>query len=420
MEEMRCADIHRALSSLTAGEGPVEMGHDLVLLLNREGLVSAMPSWAYEEFMAESAALGQEGAGAGKGAVDLAGYLPTRDGDHVKLLDDAYGLMERIGLRLPRAADMTLSELDADISALRGRIDSLCGRYLHFRERLVGLEWSEGSSYTNDYALFTALLEERFPGEDCPERMRAVNQHLHELKWLESERITAVATAAALPGSMESITEALSETYIHLVEKRNFAKSLFTWWDAAAVMRLGSSPEENVGRFTETLDALQPRGTHYNTTCFIAAHLCLADGSPEEIVRSYRETRQALPGGDSAKFSDTDIAALILQDCAGPVEERAGRFSEVIAAMGRQGWDSTARWYPTAAMLSLLPGTPDENVWWATRIYHVFKDKGFSWPETSKAASLLLTAYGDRVTTRVTPTVVPIARDFEPPPEPIS
>jgi len=261
-------------------------------------------------------------------------------------------------------------------------------------------------------------LEERFPGEDAPARMRAVNQHLHERKWLDSERITAVATAAALPGQMESITKALGETYIYLVEKHNFAKKYDTWWDAAAIMRLGGSPEENVGRFMEVLDALQPEGTRYNHTCFIAAHLCLADGSPEGIVRSYRETRQALPGGDSEKWSDTDIAALILMDAPGAVEERAARFSEVIAAMTRQGWDSSTIWYPAAALISLLPCTPDEGVWWTSRIYHVFKGKGFSWPETSKAASLLAAAYGDRVSTKVTPAVVPLARDFEPPPQP--
>ncbi len=468
------SDIKAALSDIEEGNGPIDVDEDIVAFLRTNEYVEALPTWAVFEFRQDKEGLpelykkleetrnlrdshyleysllqresnmldnrplvGVKAISNYRGYMDeekkkyetqrdkaasleqkianleeipdFEDFIPTHDGEHVKLLPAGNQLLTHLEARLERVGNLTLRELEQDIARTQERIDTICDRYLEYRVHLAQGNWKVKSDHTNDYAFHMALLEEKFDDVISP-RCPVVNNHLNDNGWSGRHRCYVVVTTAALDGAITRRKDELVETYLLLHREHNFGKNIYSWWESSRVMHLGGTVRSNVARFMSVLDEMTSDSNYSAKKCFIAANLSQDKGTPEELVQSHYELKAKLVTRGRRDCFDADVAALILRDAEGSFDERADRFNEAFLAMNEQNWERNTEFYPAAAVLTLLPGTFEENIEWYSYILEKTDDKGLAYPRSSRAASVLLSVYG--VETTVTPFVIPTHEDF--------
>ncbi|MBW2968131.1 hypothetical protein KY362_06615 [Candidatus Woesearchaeota archaeon] len=285
-------------------------------------------------------------------------------------------------LRLRSTGDIVLARLDAakarlgnadydsfitECAELDGAIDR---RFEKFREIYAVLieDGFDPVPQVVQAALSMSLLEGDF--NDIYERFIILNDNLYEAKWESYDRLPIVGSVIAQEGDTARLWHDLVNSYTVLVQD-GFPQDYSTMSLASSMMRLKRNHPGNFhARFNRIRTELKQRDWTADTpvSCHIAAGLARVNGGEVHITENFRQLEKMLVAEGAKDCPYSGIASLTLLPAPGEHADKARKFGVVLGAMDRGGFGKNPANYGVAASVSLLPGTPEENVMHLSRI----------------------------------------------------
>jgi hypothetical protein len=323
---------------------------------------------------------------------ELEECIRLRD-SYVALSENGNHLLPFLAAGISKAENRPYEEFEKAFLLMEAAIRSRCERFLEMYKYLRSNGFNSDSK-----VIQTALSLSGLDGtvEEVWEKAKVVNDFFYEHDWRSYDRLRIVSSVTSLPGDIHELRDKLEEIF-RVMTQGGHSKCYATWSEAAALLKIPSGDaEEKYRRYEDMREALAKRGWRKGSSasCIIAANLSQRSGEPESIAEEFRTLEKKLVERGRNDSIESGIASLILMGMKGTLDERADRFVEVFQAMKARSWGSTDD-YPAAAVLTLTPGTPEENVLRLAQTRKWLRDNGFSNDLNMRSATLVAGCFRD-------------------------
>jgi hypothetical protein len=318
---------------------------------------------------------------------EMEGYSGANEG-YLKITDLGRKKAKLLAARVERLGSSTYDAFENEITIVGKAIDERYQRFMKFYSYLVEQGFQKDNQVVQ-YALSLSCNEGTI--EELYNRSGVINTYLYNNKWQSYERLRIVSMVSAQKGDIEKLKKHLEEIFLIMINDGH-EKCYSTWAEAAGIMRIeGKSAAEKYRRFEDMRNALDARqwAKGKASTCYIAANLSQKKGDPENIAEEFRTLENKLVEKGRDDSVESGMAALVLLDGKGTLDERVDRFTLAFETMHKYGWKKERTYYAAAAIVSLMPGTVEENVLWLDEVTERLKADGYTHDITGRGLSII-------------------------------
>ncbi|MFA6097743.1 MAG: hypothetical protein WC788_09055 [Candidatus Paceibacterota bacterium] len=318
---------------------------------------------------------------------ETAGYSKT-SGGYAMLLDKGKERLKQLRVGSSRLENVLFESFEQELEKINQEIDARYKRFRSMHELLI----KEGFNNTRKVIHFAISLS-ALPDdeENIYRRAGVINDYLYNKGWTSYQRLRIASLVAVQEGDIDKLRDELGEILTLMVDDGH-SKSYSTWSEAALIMKIReNSPIEKYQRFNRMREEFFKKGWQIGSaaTCFISANMAQMEGQETEIASQVDALEKNIISKGRTDSVESGITAMILMNARGSVSERGDRFNETFETMVRKGWEEDTSNYAAAAIVSILPGTIEENILLLDEVRKRLEKDGFTSELTNRAAVIV-------------------------------
>jgi hypothetical protein len=322
------------------------------------------------------------------------GHYFMIQGEYVAPTDLGKRKSKQLFARLSILDGVELNDALSEISQVEDSINSRYERFKEFYNALVEKDFSKNSE-TVKFAIDLSGEEGDF--EEVYKKVVKIDEGLEKTfkkKWgygMDGGRLKTVSTIMNLEGDPKNSVKELSELF-KIANDQGHSNSYATLFEQAQCLEMpikGSKAKWE--RFDTLGDALNERQwtKGSSATCYVAANLARRAGDVVEIAENFRNLEKKIIEKGRSDCIESGITSLILLDSKEDDETKTDKFNQAFEKIVEYGWSNYSSYYPAAAVISLMPGTVEENVQWLDDVTEMFKKDGISNDITNMALPII-------------------------------
>jgi len=330
---------------------------------------------------------------------DLKGYvlIPEKhvvSTKYIALTELGKNRAEQIRARLTRLEGIGFEEALQEITTAENVLSAKYERFEEFYRELLNKKL-DASPELEDFAL--SLSEEKGQFKEVYQRALELDKELEkafreEFGYSREQpgRLRTLSELLRSNNSSRNSVEELAKLF-RLAMDNNHANNYGTFFEQALCLEIPlETAQKRWDRYDLMGDVLSTRGWVKNkeSSCYVAANLSQREGETVSLAGEFRSLEQALVDNGIKDCRESGYAALVLLDDPGKIGERIKRFGDVLETMKEYEWEIQPTHYGSAATITLMPGTIEENVQNLNYLYEKITEGGFT-NTTHKAAQIL-------------------------------
>lgn len=286
-------------------------------------------------------------------------------GEYVAPTELGQKRLRQLSVRMPRIEDSELDPVLDEITNVEAAINTRYERFKQFYEGLIKKGFRHDPR-VGQFALSLSGIEGDF--ETTFQQIEKIDSEL-EAKLNDRYGYTKdydrlkILAALAINKDAANFDE-LAELYGLAIENGH-TNSWATLFEQVLCLRI---PQKDAQAKWQRYDGLQDEldkrqwAKNKAATCYIAANLARREGDLASIAEEFRGLEKKLIETGRSDCVKSGIAALVLLAGKEDLDARVKRFNETFLQMHKYGWKKDSSYYPAAAVVSLMPGTVEENV----------------------------------------------------------
>lgn len=325
--------------------------------------------------------------------LDLEGYVDASQ-IYVRFKDNDDGLLLSLKATTPRLGGVSYDDFKAELTKFNGAISERYGRFKKFYDFLREKGFSE--EHTTTQLAVLASHADRKPEEIYSEIKKIDN--LMEQAFSEEygygndpSRLVILALLLNTEGEKPKLVKELKSLFELALDNSN-SNSWTTLFEQAICLKIPSnSTKEKFSRYNFMQHALDKKGWGYGSaeSCYIAANLSRMEGDVLDIADEFRTLEKKLVEKGIKDSVESGYAALMLMEASGTLDEKADRFIQAYNMMQSYSFVDHPEYYSTAAEISMMSGTIEENVQWLTGVTIKLQEEGFRIDLTNRALPII-------------------------------
>ena len=346
---------------------------------------------------------------------DLQRYKPYRR-YHVRATHYSKNITRLIAARRERLQDVDSLTFIKEYQAFRKMILKSKSRFISFWNELDKRGFAARDQLVINYGMSLSVQQ----GEQTKILKRAayINSKLWNNEWKEYRRLAVVSSASTKPGKIEDVYNSISQIFVEMINQGH-KKCYSTWLEAVAIHDIPlKTSKEKISRFEKVRTELAKVGWKKGSsiTCFIAAKLAKnINLSTAQLARLHRTVENKIVALGRKDCKESGLAALVLllnyfeSGKTVNIDKSVQRFNKTFELMSKYKWSKNTEWYLHAAIISLMPGTIEENVQLVSDTINDIAKLKIDENRTMHALMLVGSAYGELLDEDATPDYISAA-----------
>jgi Txe/YoeB family toxin of Txe-Axe toxin-antitoxin module len=309
------------------------------------------------------------------------------DGGYCKVTGKGQKKLKQLSARLPRVQFKSYEEFEKELDEVYNRLKKRYNKFIDMYNYMIENGF-ERSPRVVQAALSLSTRPESI--SRIFKRMMYIDEHLYKKGYVDSCRLSTSVELTLQEGDTRELTRDLEKIH-KIMLKDGHSDTCDTLLEAANILKIpGKTLKEKYDRFEKMRKALTNIWSRRSRiTGYLAYNLAKNEGDVEQIAKDFRGLKKKLIEGGMLDCKASSIAAMLLFNAHGSPSEKAERFNKTFDTMNKYRWERYTSHYPAAAVISLMPGTIEENVQLLDEMYHKIIEKGFSVDLTNRAAQIL-------------------------------
>ncbi|NOQ68414.1 hypothetical protein GQ568_03155, partial [Patescibacteria group bacterium] len=299
---------------------------------------------------------------------EIGNYIYDDISTYIKLSSKGKERIKQLSVRQSRIKGVDYDEFEEEFELISQRIQAKYNKFKEMRGFLAKKDLIEGGSIYKDLrytelAFSLSTTEEN--KEEMYEKVKVIDDYLFEKGYKEGDhRLKIISTVVIQEGDINELKNVLADIFSILV-KNGYSNTISTLADASEIIKIcGKTAQEKCERFDKMQNELTKKGWQEDNiaTRYISINLMQKEGDEVEIANEFDALEKKITEKGIEDSIEAGIVAEILTNAQGTLDEKAERFIKTFKTMCKYKWGEIASDYTSAAIISLLPGTVEENV----------------------------------------------------------